>query len=151
MLFESIPAINHITAEGANVIWHAWKSGAHSNAGAFGGAAAQVFKAGHLGDATILNTGDSRAAALTSAQKYAIYQQGRKNTTGEGSVRYRLANIEDVTPSKEQLARNKISVAYMDAVYEIDAKKLIPGEMSIKELYTKYWSDWGENISTDRF
>lgn len=77
--------------------------------------------------------------------------QNAENTTNEGGVRYKLANIKDVTPSNDRLKRNKISVAYMKSVFDVSADKLIPGETSIKDQYKKYWSEWGENISTERF
>lgn len=77
--------------------------------------------------------------------------EGNKNTAEDGGVKWAMADIEEITPSKELMEENMRAVANMESVYSVSEEKLKPGEKSIKEIYQSYIEKWNGNIYTKLF
>lgn len=53
--------------------------------------------------------------------------------------------------SSERITRNMHDLADMKSVYDVDVSKLEKTGKRPSEIYTEYFSDWGENIYTEEF
>ena len=100
-----------------------------------------------------VTSGTEEARRLAELQRAfeKAYNGETKKPTQEGGVKYALAKIENITPSEEIMEQNIRDVADMKAVHTIDASKLIPGAKSIKDVYNDFFTEWGENIHSDKF
>jgi len=101
----------------------------------------------------VATAGSKEARQLEKVKKVfqEAYWAGTNDTVVENGVKYSLAKIEDITPSKEQREKNLRDVANMKSVHTVDAQKMIHGEKSIQDTYREYFAEWGENIHSDVF
>lgn len=100
----------------------------------------------------LATAGSKEARELERVKKlFEDVYRDTKNTIVENGVRYELGSTENVTPSQEQRQLNIQKVASMEAVYKVDAAKLVPSGKPIKDVYRDHFASWGENIHSEIF
>ena len=87
----------------------------------------------------------------TEVWSMAITDSMKDSVLYEGQVVYSLPKVEDIKPSDDQVEQNIREVAGMNPVHIVDESQLSDSGKTIAEIYSEFFTAWGENIRSDVF
>lgn len=125
LIFQGICRIPNITTKGGNTIWQAYRSGQYNgNAKEFGMQAMAVYRAGYLGDATILKAGDSRSNIIKQTHKELIYEEGRKAAAEHYRAQQEQKDAKKKADDDKKTSAKKDNIGRKKGVVRGDIKSL---------------------------